>query len=106
LDGPDLRSLNLGAKRNTLIEGIAAARLKTLAVFARFGTAAKPLRDGIAGGVEGWYPGIRGVEELCATPIYIRFSGEDDWRLHGAPFPAIRGFQMGTTKNSSRRKTE
>jgi len=53
-----------------LIGSIAAARLKTLAVFVRFGTAAKPLRDGIAGGVEGWYPGIRGVEKLCATPVF------------------------------------
>jgi hypothetical protein len=44
LDGTDLKFPNL------------AARLKTLAVFVRFGTAVKLLRDDIVGGVEGGFP--------------------------------------------------
>lgn len=104
LDGTDLRFFNLGAKRNALIEGIAAARLKTLAVFVRFCTAVKLLRDDIAGGVEGGVPVYVKLRN-CVRRLFSSDSQamtiSDCMERH---FPAICGFQMCTAKNCSMRK--
>jgi beta-glucosidase len=64
-EGMDLKSLDLSADQNRLIETIAAANPKTIVVLETGSPATMPWVDKVAGVVEVWYPGIRGAEALA-----------------------------------------
>ncbi len=64
-EGMDLKSLDLSADQNQLIEAVAAANPKTIVVLETGSPATMPWIDKVAGVVEAWYPGIRGAEALA-----------------------------------------
>jgi beta-glucosidase len=64
-EGADLATLALSADQNKLIETVAAANPKTIAVLETGSPATMPWIDKVAGAVEAWYPGIRGAEALA-----------------------------------------
>ncbi|MGA2169594.1 MAG: glycoside hydrolase family 3 C-terminal domain-containing protein [Terracidiphilus sp.] len=64
-EGMDLKSLDLGADQDKLIETVAAANPKTIVVLETGSPATMPWIDKVAGVVEAWYPGIRGAEALA-----------------------------------------
>jgi len=64
-EGMDLKSLDLAAEQNKLIETVAAANKKTIVVLETGGPVTMAWVDKVAGVVEAWYPGIRGAEALA-----------------------------------------
>jgi len=61
----DLKTLDLAAEQNKLIEAVASANKKTIVVVESGGPVTMPWVDKVAGVVEAWYPGIRGSEALA-----------------------------------------
>ncbi len=64
-EGADLKTLDLAADQNKLIEAVAAANPKTVVVLETGSPAIMPWIDHVAAVVELWYPGIRGAEALA-----------------------------------------
>ena len=64
-EGMDLKSLDLAANQNKLIEAVAAANPKTIVVVESGSPVTMPWINKVAGVVEAWYPGIRGAEALA-----------------------------------------
>jgi beta-glucosidase len=64
-EGMDLKTLDLDADQNKLIETVAAANAKTIVVLQTGSPATMPWIGKVAGVVEAWYPGIRGAEALA-----------------------------------------
>jgi beta-glucosidase len=61
----DLKTLDLAAEQNKLIEAVAAANPRTIVVLETGSPATMPWIEKVAGVVEAWYPGIRGAEALA-----------------------------------------
>jgi len=64
-EGFDLKTLDLPEEQNKLIEAVAAANPRTIAVLETGSPATMPWVDKVAGVIEAWYPGIRGAEALA-----------------------------------------
>ncbi len=64
-EGMDLKTLDLAAEQNKLIETVAAANPKTIVVLETGSPTTMPWVDKVAGVVEAWYPGIKGAEALA-----------------------------------------